>query len=413
MAVKIPEKKYIRVGTDYFKIIEKKDRFGIIRTELKKWNKAEIQLDEGYQYLHTIPKFDDFTIDPNNNGSEMELENMYNLYAKNPHKPKKGKWAWTETMLKQVFGDQYEAGLIYLQVLYMYPKKPLPVLVLVSKQRSTGKSTFLDWLNALFGANVAMIESDTIGSTFNGEYAGANIIAVDETILDKQLAVERIKSLSTRKFISVNIKNVQQFKIPFFGKIIMASNNEDKFMKVDKEEIRFWIRKLGKPTVKNHDILDDMVKEIPAFLHHLSKMQKPVFSDSRMVLTPEQIKNEWLDNVVQESKSGLFHEICELFTDLFSNYTDKNEVFYFSAIDVKKRFFEKDPRIGTSYIRRVLEQEFELEKLSLQRYKLLDTTDEKVGVPFFFVKKQFTADAKFTGEKSPELSVNEEDAMPF
>ena len=55
----------------------------------------------------------------------------------------------------------------------------------------------------LFGSNMVLIEPDVIGGNFNGEYAKANIIGIDETILDKQIAVEKIKSLATKKFISV------------------------------------------------------------------------------------------------------------------------------------------------------------------------------------------------------------------
>ena len=64
------EKNYIRVGVDYFKIIEKPDRYGIIHTELKKWNRREIELDHGKELVKKIAKYDDFIIEPDNNGIE-------------------------------------------------------------------------------------------------------------------------------------------------------------------------------------------------------------------------------------------------------------------------------------------------------------------------------------------------------
>ena len=47
---------YIRVGVDYFKVIEKDDRYGIQRKELKRWNKAEIIQDHDKKYLDLIAK---------------------------------------------------------------------------------------------------------------------------------------------------------------------------------------------------------------------------------------------------------------------------------------------------------------------------------------------------------------------
>ena len=385
MAIKVPEEKknpYIRVGTDYFKIINKPDRFGINRKELKKWSVEAIRLDEGQQYLYTIPKYDDFIIEPNNNGASKIINNCYNMYHDFPHKPKKGDWKWTFIMLKQIFGSQFKSGMIYLKVIFENPKQALPILVLVSEQRQTGKSTYLDWLNMLFGANMTMIEPDVIGSNFNGEYATSNVIAIDETILDKQIAVEKIKSLATKKFISVNIKNVAHFKIPFFGKIVMASNNEDKFMRIDDKEIRFWVRKLGTPKVDNHDILNDMVSEIPAFLHYLSTMNKLDFSKSRMVLTEKQIKNEWLEDVKIESRSWMHKELLEIFTDYFED--GSKPYFYARPKDIKDKWFRNNNQVTMSYIRQVLKREMGLSTVDHSRFNAsLCVNDMEInGTPF-------------------------------
>ena len=45
-----------------------------------------------------------------------------------------------------IFGDQYELGLDYLQILYTMPQQKLPILLLVSEERNTGKSTILNFL---------------------------------------------------------------------------------------------------------------------------------------------------------------------------------------------------------------------------------------------------------------------------
>jgi len=384
---------YIRVGVDYFKLIRKPDRFKIDRIELKKWSIEAIKLDEGRKYPKKILKYDDFIIVPNNNGASKIVNNCYNMYHDFPHTPKQGSWPWTFILLKQIFGTQFKTGMQYLKVMFENPERILPILVIVSEQRQTGKSTFLDWLNMLFGANMVMIEPDVVGSTFNGEYATANIIGIDETILDKQIAVEKIKSLATKKFISVNIKNVQQFKVPFFGKIILASNNEDKFMRIEDAEIRFWIRKLGTPRIENHNILNDMVSEIPGFLHYLANMPEIDFTRSRMVFTTEQIKNKWLEDVKKESRSWLHKELIELF-DAYFEENDKPYI-YARPKDMKDFWFAHNNQVQINYIRHVLKKEMQLSTSIRGRYNaslcLRDT--EINGHPFMIepqnVRKQF------------------------
>jgi len=132
----------------------------------------------------------------------------------------------------------------------------------------TGKAdretTFLNWLNMIFGDNCVLINPSDLTSDFNSSYATANVIEIEETLIEKSITVEKLKALSTGKFVSVNEKFISNYKLPFFGKIILASNNEDKFAKVDDEEIRFFVRKVGKPKYKNHDVENDLRKK---FLH--------------------------------------------------------------------------------------------------------------------------------------------------
>jgi len=390
-----PADNYIRVGTDYFKIIERPDRFGIIRSEIAKWNKEEITLDEGKKTLYDIPKFDTFINEPNNNGVERHIYKCYNMYHQFPHKPKKGNWLWTFNLLKHIFGNQFKSGMIYMKVLYEYPKQILPILVLVSETRETGKSTFLDWLNMVFGENMVMIEPDVIGGTFNGEYAKANIIGIDETIIDKQIAVEKIKSLATKKYISVNSKFISQYKLPFFGKIILASNNEDRFIRIDDKEIRFWVRKIGVPKESNHNILNDMIAEIPAFLYYLTTMKEIDFTQSRMVLTEKQISNEYLLKVKEQSKSSLYHELTELFTDFF-NQAPINHIEVIPS-DIKNKWFSHNNNIPSNYIRKVLRDEFTFKQNNYKRYAPFGEGDTKPGTPFIIEKERF-CEGEYIGE---------------
>jgi len=96
------ESQYIRVGVDYCKVITSIDNFGVEREEVKQWNKGTIVDDYGKQALATIPKFDSFTLVPDNKEHNKAVNNKYNVYAKFSHTPmsKKdyegsGQWKWT------------------------------------------------------------------------------------------------------------------------------------------------------------------------------------------------------------------------------------------------------------------------------------------------------------------------------
>lgn len=410
MSTKFMKCPYIRVGINYFKIIEKKDRFGVKQIELKTWNKQEIIQDHGRNYVNDIPKYDDFIIEPNNASYKQKIDNCYNMYSKFAHRPKEGDFTWTKILLEHIFGDQIDIGIIYLQVLYLYPKQALPVLTLVSKERQTGKSTFIDWLNILFGNNMIIINPDEISHDFNSSYATKNIVAIEETLIEKSASVEKIKSLSTQKFISVNMKHVSQFKIPFFGKIIMASNNENKFLKVDSEEIRFFVRKLGTPKHSNHNILNDMVKEIPAFLHYLKGLPEPDFSRSRMVLTAEDIGNDALIVVKEHSRNWLYKELLELFEDWFNNEGKGQQIVSFSAIDVKQKWFLSDKNVSISWLKEVFLTDFGL-VLSEKKARFNPFLGEiKNSKHFILAKKDYFS----FDEENDNSTDNEEDSdIPF
>jgi hypothetical protein len=374
---------YVRIGVDYFKVLRKKDRYGITRTELKKWNKEEIKLDHGAKYLHEILKYDDFIIEPDNRNFDNSSDRYYNLYAPFTHKPKPGEWPWTKILLEQIFAEQYEIGLKYIQCLYMHPKQPLPVLALISKERSTGKSTFLDWLISIFGPNMVIISPADLGREFNGSYSRANIIAIEETLIKKDSIVEKVKTLSTQKTINANLKNINDFQIPFYGKIIMASNNERKFMKIDEDEIRFFIRKLEKPKVINHGMLNEMIKEIPAFLDYLEKLPPIDFSKSRMIFTPEELANGALDKVKNESKSWLYKDLFYIFEDYFNNKFI-GPVMKATPKEIKETFYPFNHNVSSSYIKEVIADEFKFKKAEKnESYKSLNDEAFKTGQPFY------------------------------
>lgn len=384
MKIDIP---YIRVGTDYYKVIYKTDRYGSLSQQLKSWRKDEIKLDHNPDLIKRIDKFDDFTIEPNNIDFKQSINGFYNLYPKFQHVPKEGVINTSSMFMKHIFGEQIDLGYRYMKLLYEHPKQILPILSLVSIERETGKTTFLNWINMIFGQNSVMVSPTEITKDFNSLYATKNIIMIDEAVAEKGATVEKLKSIATAKTITVNQKFISEYSVPFYGKIILCTNKETDFMKIDGDEIRFWIRKINHIESKNTNIEKDLFNEIPAFLNYLLKLPAIDFSKSRMVFTQDEIQTENLEIVKQESKSGLLKELEILIEDYFNNSTQTK--FHATAKDVKERWFIHNNNFSMAYIRKVLKDEMKLEVLQNQRYFSFEEniSSKKIGTPFIFYRK--------------------------
>jgi len=394
---------YIRIGVKYFKEIMKPDRYGTTTPLLKNWTKDEIKQDYGKEMMVRVQLYDDFIIEPNNEFYEKTFKGFYNLYQPFIHKEKSfdiknesEKVKWSLDFMKHIFGEeQYDLGMRYLQILYKHPKKITPILVLVSEERMTGKSTFIDWLNAIFLDNLVIITPGHISSDFNESYAEKNIIAIEESRFDDAKALEKLKALSTQKTISVNRKHIPTFSLPFYGKLIITSNDESKFSKVDEAEIRYWVRKIPSISGKaNHNILEDLIKEIPYFLHYLSQQDEVDFSVSRQGFTAEEIKTNALEIVKKESKSALLKEIEMYLQEFCMNETDDEEL-YFTATDIKRAWFERNHNFNAPYISKVLGSEMKLDrKEKPERYTAcFGEKSSKTGL-FFTYKNNYINESK-------------------
>lgn len=368
------EMKYIRVSCDYFKLIKKINKFGSYDRLLKSWKKDEIKQDHDKNIISHIPKYDDFVIVPDNKNYQPVIDGCYNLYSEFPHKASTNTVSEadipsTMILMNHIFGDQVELGIKYMKILYEHPQQILPVIVLVSIERGTGKTTFLNWIDMLFRDNSILINPEDILDKFNSGYAVKNIIMIDELILDKTSGVEKLKALATAKKVSINPKFVQQYSVPFYGKIIMATNKEKGFMKIDKEEIRFWIRKIPVIPQTNHNINieNDLFKEIPAFLKYLEQLPDIDFTKSRMVFTAKEISTDQLSIVKEESKSALCKELEILFDEFFIETGCKDVSFTVS--DIKSKWFNHNHHYGIKYIGDVLRDEFGLKQAQPTSYK--------------------------------------------
>jgi hypothetical protein len=347
-------KQFVRVNDDYFKIVYRDDG----SYYQKSIAKQTIIDDYGMLILCYILKYDDWTMIPDNKNFQQTFGRFYNLYQPFPHKSKQGECKKILAFLKHIFEDQIELGLDYFTVLYLYPSKRLPVLILVSKDRETGKTTFINFVKLIFGANCVFIQSIDLAGSFNWHYAVANIICVDEAFLDKKAEFERLKMLATARNLPINAKYVKQTMIEFFGKIIICANDELDVVRIDQQETRYWVRKIPKPDHDDVNLLDEMREEIPAFLHYLeSRPMETVKPESRLWLAMDSYQTEALQAIRENSRPWLYKELKERIGNFFA-LNDLTKELYADPTDLKDEYFEKNNQVQIGYIRKILKEDF-------------------------------------------------------
>lgn len=303
---------YIRVGTTYYKLVQIPTIAGQLNEVIVPWKLEALRQDYGKSFIGSIKKYDGFTSLPSHLNFEQELHGFYNTYAPLPHKPLEGSFSYTLQLLEHIFGGQLNLGLDYLQLLYKRPIQILPILCLVSKERSTGKTTFLKWLKMVFDRNLTYLTNDSFSSPFNADWANKLLICIDEVLFNKEELTERIKNLSTTNINKLEAKGKDKREIEFFGKFILCSNNEDNFIKIDTNETRFWVLKIPSLKKEETQFLEYLEAEIPAFLHHLKHRELVSPNTTRMWFSAAQIRTKALENLMQNNRNRVEKELASV-----------------------------------------------------------------------------------------------------
>lgn len=326
---------YVQIGCLLFLVAMRPDAFGHLMPYLMPWTFSQLKKDFAGKLheLDNIPRYLTLGCFPCNimGQYQREVTEFYNTYAPPTWTPSPGEWPHINAMIRHIFGKQFELGLDYLQLLFTRPKQILPILVLVSRERATGKTTFLNLLKEIFGANMAFVTNETMRSRFNAERASKLIVACDEAVLNKKEDSERLKALSTARSAYIEFKGKDRYEIENFAKIILCSNNIHDPVYIDAEEIRYWVIEVSPLTEDDPDILDAMKKEIPAFLDSLLRRQLSVpAACSRMWFAPEDLKTPALTHIIRVCRPSAELELAEFMLDIMDQY-NVNELRYTSS----------------------------------------------------------------------------------
>lgn len=348
------EDRFERIGTTYYKFVRQPNAAGQLIERSIPWTIEAIRQDYGKDFLANVPKYDGFCCVPSHLNYQPVVGNFKNKYSPLSHIPSEGEWQCIESLVRHIFGEQYNLGLDYLQILYTMPLQKLPILLLVSEERNTGKSTFLNFLKLLFEANVTFNTNENFRSQFNDDWNGKLVIVVDEVLLNKREDSERLKNLSTTRNYKMEAKGRDREEVSFFAKFVLCSNNEYLPVIIDAGETRYWVRKINRLQSDDTDFLQKLKAEIPAFLHHLQHRAMATKKESRMWFAPSLLHTEALRKIIRSNRNRLEIEMCELILDIMDS--TGTDTFSFCYNDVLLLLVHSQVKVEKHQVRKVLQE---------------------------------------------------------
>lgn len=419
-------KLYIRVGCDFYKKVwkinlHKESKHQTPIMVLRPWSIGEINRDFGdnKKFIGMIPKYDQFVNLPCNTKDYRRIIQYvhegittysYNLYNELNHTITPGDFPTIKQFLRHIFsakntaGDSlYEFGLDYIQITFFNPTQKLPVLCFVSKERNTGKSTFLQFMRLIFQENTAILDNERFTGKFTSHFVHKLVVALDEGFIpiEQKLMKERIKNYSTGQTQWLEGKGKDANEIDNFMHLILCSNDENNFMQIDEGENRFAVIKVPTLPFDDPKILQKLEKEVGHFLHFLS--HRKLFYEtgkSRFSFDTKIYETEILKKVQERTMNKVHKEIRQYITDCFIKYDA--QILKFAPVDLAREISSEGSfRISKSDVADYLKYELNMVPCPYGRYDLwhlklnecgefvAEIYGSKPGTPYEFHREDF------------------------
>ena len=361
------------------------------RITLKPISRQDIMDDYGTEAPRKLiqRKYISFVNIPSHTHYQQVVGNCWNRYNRLSYSPaeKEGSWLHIDKLLHHIFdaSGHYELVLDYLTIMYQKPEQQLPILCLVSKEGSTGKTTFLKLLEAMFEENAAVDLSDAeLSAQFNTVTSGKLVIGIDETAVgDNKRITEVLKRISTSDVTYTEAKGVDKVKEDSFTKIVLCSNSETHFAHIKPDEQRFWIvrvpvltdeEKANTPNLKAF-----LKEEVPAFVGFLNSRGIQSKNVSRMWFSWSQYHTEAFDRLITDQRPKNMRIIVNYVAPIFREKL-QSELLY----DV--RFIEEE--LGSKLdkgtdVEKLLSEQFGLSKFERKLENGTKTTRTSTAIPFW------------------------------
>ena len=333
-----PSEHFFRAGTKYYLRREKTNvKFKLKDIVYIPWEKQTLVDDYGKEILKKINRFWGITYQPGHGDKYKQvIDGEYNFYcpllweAKDfDYRPNQDELKIKE--LKHSMSFLYHIAdydrkkfiilLDYIQILYQYPNQALPILLLISPERNTGKSTFLEWMRFVFSSNMTFTESAHLAGQFNSDWMGKLIIACEELKLSDRAEIQdRIKTMSTGSFMKSESKGKDRIELITTPHFMFATNRWDA-VKIEGEETRFYPLRIRHPKQYNRNLKEDLKREIP-YLFHLFKV-RPIYHENvdRAWFNPALLQNKTLQRIKEESRTWLERDIRAFIRKAFEKLT--------------------------------------------------------------------------------------------
>jgi Family of unknown function (DUF5906) len=393
---------FIRVRDDYYKIVQRPDKSGKLYKDLLRLSKTTITDDYTKGILRYINKYDDFTLVASHIDYQQVINGFYNQYHEITHKPTQGDCTNIFHILTHIFGESHiDFILDYLQILYTNPNQCLPIILIESSEKNTGKTTVSNLFYWIFQYNAIKLGNSDLQSEFGGFWLQRLLIIVDETSLEKQGVTQMLKRLSTETGkVTSNEKNKAQREVDFIGKFIFLSNDEGKALQIERGDPRWAVFKAPTFAEKgykdNPNISEQIKQEIPAFLHFLMNRTLVHPLKSRMYFDPDVYRTSQLMLYYENSISLVAQAIKQLVKDTFAMFPDETEL-KFSVTNIMDELKGNVRNLDRKKVRQALEKELNLKELKKNEYTYLSLASAERGhtsnttsnnVTFQFLKNQ-------------------------
>lgn len=364
------------MGDDYYKWTHRPDKYGQLHRLLVKRRLGTITTDHTVTIIPFIDTCDDFVIVPSHINYQQKIYDHYNKYYELSHKVRKGKYSNIHSFLTHIFGESHLSFILdYLQILYLNPTQNLPIILLESTERNTGKSTFGYFISKIFEFNSIAMGIGDLRSEFNSIWTDKLTIVIDETLSKEKDLMEMIKRLSTEKgFVLSNSKGKDKVGVEFFGKFIFISNNEGVALPIERGEKRFAVFKV--PTFTSvgkeddTEILSKLEAEIPAFLYFLKNRTLVHEKKSRMHFDTEVYFTDQLRLYFEGSVGYTAKAIQDLVKDTFEMFPEENQL-HLSIANILQELTKAGylQRTDRQQIKKALESDLGMKPQKKGRYR--------------------------------------------
>ena len=362
------------------------------RITLKPISRQDIMDDYGTEAPRKLihRKYISFVNIPSHTHYQQVVGNCWNRYSRLSYEPEQnGSWLHIDALLHHIFdaAGHYDLALDYLTLMYQKPEQQLPILCLVSREGSTGKTTFLKLLEAMFEENAAVDLSDAeLSAQFNTVTSGKLVIGIDETAVgDNKRITEVLKRISTSDVTYTEAKGVDKVKEDSFTKIVLCSNSETHFAHIKPDEQRFWIvrvpvlsqaEKESTPNLKSY-----LKQEVPAFVGFLNQRGIQSKNVSRMWFSWQQYHTDAFDRLITDQRPKNMRIIINYLAPIF-----KEKLQELLLYDVRFIEYELGSKLdkGTD-VEKLLSEQFGLVKYERTLPNGSKTTRTSAPVSFWHV----------------------------